>query len=126
MIAAGARGMLPAMRSRPWGVFALSALLASCNCGGGGGGGGGGTVTPPNETILLDRTDQLTLLDPRAGTAAYDDYLVQVNAGDRIEVSLTSAAFDPVVEVTPPGASPLVNDDYQGNRQASYLEVLAP
>ena len=45
---------------------------------------------------------------------------VTVNAGDRLVVTVSSAAFDPVVAVTPPGGGQLSNDDWQGSREHAH------
>lgn len=60
-------------------------------------------------------------LSPGAGRANHE---VTVAAGDAIEVVLTSAAFDPRLEVTPPGAGTLTNDDWQGRRDESRLSLV--
>ncbi|MBZ0121817.1 MAG: hypothetical protein K8H88_32795, partial [Sandaracinaceae bacterium] len=40
-------------------------------------------------------------------------------------ITLASSAFDPILEVTPPGSGTLVNDDWQGDRTRSQIELLA-
>jgi hypothetical protein len=49
---------------------------------------------------------------------------VPVNAGDRLRVTLTSSAFDPVLLVTLPSGQTLTNDDVGGDRTRSELEVV--
>lgn len=72
---------------------------------------------------LLEEAGELTASDASDGRGRYDRYFVDVAAGDRLVVSLTSSAFDPILEVTPPGAGALVNDDWQGDTSRSQIEL---
>lgn len=71
-------------------------------------------------TSLLDVEGALA-----GGAGATTDFDVQVNAGDHVTVSVTSAAFDPVVAVQPPGGSVMSNDDWHGSREESRLSATA-
>ena len=51
---------------------------------------------------------------------------LRVNAGDRVRVTLTSATFDPVLNVTLPNGTTLTNDDALGDRTRSELEIVVP
>lgn len=75
---------------------------------------------------LLEQAGTLAADDARDGRGRYDRYFVQVAAGERVLIELTSDAFDPFLEVTPPGSGALVNDDWQGDRTRSQLELIAP
>jgi hypothetical protein len=116
----------------------VAALLSACatltSCGAGptvaGGGAAGGqpgqtAATAPIPGAVLDVTGSLADGDERVGAALADRYDVPVTAGDRLLVEVTSAAFDPVLEVSPPGGGRLVNDDWNGDRQRSRLELVA-
>ncbi len=101
--------------------FAL-ALVMSC-------GGPSATSAPPTASTplpgaLLDQTGALALTDSRAGLSLADRFDVPVQVGDRLSIEVTSAAFDPTLEVTPPGGGSLVNDDWNGDRQRSRLELV--
>ncbi len=73
---------------------------------------------------LLDQSGELH--PGPAGTAGRAGYDVTVGARDRLTVSLTSTAFDPVLRVQLPNGSTLTNDDFQGSRSESRLEVEVP
>ncbi|MEC7520774.1 MAG: caspase family protein [Myxococcota bacterium] len=75
---------------------------------------------------LLEEAGELAGSDASDGRGRYDRYFVQVAEGERVLVELTSDAFDPFLEVTPPGSGALVNDDWQGDRTRSQLELIAP
>ena len=51
---------------------------------------------------------------------------LRINAGDRVRVTLTSSAFDPVLNVTLPNGTTLTNDDDRGDRTRSELELVVP
>ncbi len=59
-----------------------------------------------------------------AGAASRASFDVPVTAGAHLNIVLTSDAFDPVLEVTPPGAGALTNDDWQGSRTESRINVV--
>ncbi len=101
------------------------ALLAAC-------GGPTTAVTPAAPTVaqpipgaLLDVTGALAASDARVGLSHADRYDVLVQAGDHLHVEVTSADFDPMLELTAPGGGHLVNDDWNGDRQRSRLELVA-
>jgi hypothetical protein len=101
------------------------ALLTSC-------GGPSAAVAPtapavaqPIPGALLDVTGALAASDARVGLSHADRYDVLVQAGDRLYVEVTSADFDPMLELTAPGGGHLVNDDWNGDRQRSRLELVA-
>ena len=58
------------------------------------------------------------------GAASRASFDVPVTAGAHLNIVLTSDAFDPVLEVTPPGAGALKNDDWQGSRTESRIDVV--
>lgn len=97
------------------------ALISSCaTCGG----EEEVTTPPPPENegpALLDQSGTLAVGQGGAGRATFD---VPVGAGDALDVVLSSSAFDPLLEVTPPGAGALTNDDFAGRRDESRLSVL--
>lgn len=73
---------------------------------------------------LLSQDGQLAA-QPGSPTASRVNFEVNVAANDRITVDLRSSAFDPVIQVTPPGGGgALTNDDWQGSRAQSRLDLL--
>ncbi|MCB9592975.1 MAG: caspase family protein [Sandaracinaceae bacterium] len=81
--------------------------------------------TPPAATgPLLEQQGNLAADAPSDGRGRYDRYFVDVRANDRILVTLTSTAFDPILEVTPPSSGALVNDDWQGDTTRSQIELI--
>ncbi len=74
---------------------------------------------------LLEETGALAADDASDGRGRYDRYFVDVNADERLLVTLTSSAFDPILEVTPPSSGALVNDDWQGDRTRSQIELIS-
>jgi hypothetical protein len=101
--------------------FALALLVS---CGGPSATSGPATATTPLPGALLDQTGALSLNDTRAGLALADRFDVPVQVGDRLSIEVTSAAFDPTLEVTPPAGGRLVNDDWNGDRQRSRLDLV--
>ena len=85
-----------------------------------------GPDVEPASPVLLSAEGALGEGDPSDHRGPYDRHFVQVGAQERIAITLTSEAFDPILEVTPPGSGALVNDDYEGNRQRSYIELITP
>jgi hypothetical protein len=83
------------------------------------------TAAPPADAPLLTQAGQLTATSTSDGRGRYDRYFVDVRANDRLVVTLTSTAFDPILEVTPPGSGALINDDWQGDTSRSQIELLA-
>jgi len=94
--------------------------------------GGGTTTTTTGEVaerelpegVVLDEAGSLGAGDMEVGSAYSDHYELPVRAGDVLVVSVESESFDPVLEVTPPGEGAIVNDDYQGDRNLSRVEVV--
>jgi len=76
---------------------------------------------PTASDTLLDRNETLTAGQGAPGRVNYD---VPVQSGDHVTVTLESSAFDPVLEVTPPGSGTLANDDFEGSRERSQLSVV--
>lgn len=74
--------------------------------------------------VLLDRDGALESSDLRGTRSAMDRYDVPVAAGERVRVTVTSTEFDTVLEVTPPGGAALSNDDANGDRTRSEIELL--
>ena len=55
----------------------------------------------------------------------YDDYTVDVRAGDWLEVDMTSDDFDTYVIAVAPSGDDEQNDDYEGNTRRSHLRFRA-
>lgn len=104
----------------------LSALALLVSCGGPSATTGPATPTTSAALpgALLDQTGELALSDTRAGLSLADRFDVPVQVGDHVFIEVTSSAFDPTLEVTPPGGGRLVNDDWNGDRQRSRLEFV--
>jgi hypothetical protein len=93
------------------------------------------TPTPPPTSaapgasgdVLLDTDGALAATDTRAGAAYVDRYQLHVDAGQRVRVTVTAAALDTVLQVTPPSAGgeggTLTNDDANGDRTRSEIEL---
>jgi hypothetical protein len=75
------------------------------------------TPTPPAGPGVLFEADA-TLSE------VVSRHQVPVGAGDRVRVTLSSTAFDPVLLVTLPGGQTLTNDDVGGDRTRSELELI--
>lgn len=90
-------------------------LLAACK--------GSGAPQAPAPTAAV----QQVLVDQEVdlGSAQGSNISVPVAANDELVVTVTSSAFDPVLEVIMPTGDALHNDDYQGSRQRSQLTVHA-
>lgn len=71
---------------------------------------------PPGPGVLLESDGTLDQSVARQQVA--------VNAGDRVRVTLTSSAFDPVLMVTLPSGQTLTNDDVGGDRTRSEIELV--
>lgn len=76
--------------------------------------------------VLLDRDGVLDVSDQHRAASFVDRFDVPVSAGERVRVSVSSNAFDTVVEVTPPRGLPLSNDDAAGDRTRSEVELVSP
>ncbi|MEM9074093.1 MAG: pre-peptidase C-terminal domain-containing protein [Myxococcota bacterium] len=75
-------------------------------------------IAEANGPALFDEDGALL---PGMSRTSFD---VPVAEGDHLEVIVTSSAFDPVLEVTPPGGGTLTNDDWQGSRTESRISVV--
>ena len=73
---------------------------------------------------LVDEDGALAEGDAADDRGRYDRYFVNVGVDDRILVTLTSTEFDPILEVTPPSSGTLVNDDWEGDRTRSQIELI--
>ncbi|MBO6934292.1 MAG: caspase family protein [Deltaproteobacteria bacterium] len=102
-------------------------LVVGCiGCGGAAGpesGGGEGTSGGSAEEVRLQSGGQLTSGDAQLGESYVDEYVIPVEAGERLIVDLSSESFDPVVRVTPPGGQTLTDDDHEGSRARSQIEM---
>ena len=67
--------------------------------------------------VLID-TDGTLSADGRSS------WTVPVSAGERVRVTITSSTFDPMLVVQPPNAGRLSNDDFNGDRTRSELELM--
>jgi hypothetical protein len=76
--------------------------------------------------VLLDVAGELDDADGMDPRGRFDRHFVEVNEGDRVVVDLTSQAFDPLLEVTPPQSGTLHNDDWQGDTTHSRIELISP
>jgi hypothetical protein len=76
--------------------------------------------------VLLDQDGALDATDQRRASSFVDRFDVPVSQGERVRVTVTSTAFDTVLEVTPPRGVPLSNDDVAGDRTRSEIELVAP
>jgi hypothetical protein len=74
---------------------------------------------------LLDTDGTLEASDTRIGTRYVNRYSVHVDAGQRVRVDVTSPTLDTVLEVGLPNGGVLTNDDYQGDRTRSELDVVS-
>lgn len=87
-------------------------------------GGPAATATDVVGEPLLSQDGQLAA-QPGSTTASRVNFELSVGVGDQITVDLRSSAFDPVVQVTPPGGGgALTNDDWQGSRAESRLDLI--
>lgn len=82
-------------------------------------------AAPPSDAPLLAEQGELAPTDAQDARGRYDRFFVNVREGDRLLVTLRSSAFDPILEVTPPARGALVNDDWEGDRTRSQLELIA-
>ena len=56
----------------------------------------------------------------------YDEYPVELDAGEWVELDLTSSDFDPYLVLVAPSGAAERNDDHAGSQTRSYLRVQAP
>ncbi|MDX1419766.1 MAG: caspase family protein [Rubricoccaceae bacterium] len=98
--------LLPAHRVVP---LAAALLLAQAACSQQGGHSG-----------------RLDASDPALSTGEYyDEYPVELAAGDWVELDLRATAFDPYLVLVAPSGHKEQNDDVEGDRTRSYLRVQA-
>ena len=90
-----------------------------------GAGAGHPVAAPPTAPApLLDQQGDLAASDPSDSRGRYDRYFVDVQPNERLQIALTSDAFDPTLEVTPPESGTLSNDDWEGDTTRSQLELV--
>ena len=81
----------------------------------------------PSSAVLLDVSGELLPGDARTTDGSWaDQYEVQVTAGQRLTVSCASNSLDTVLVAHAPGSDPVANDDFEGDRRRSQLELVAP
>jgi len=110
-------------RALRWGL-----VVGCIACGGGTtepviGGGGEETAGGSADEVRMESGGELTSADALHGQVYVDEYVIPVEAGERLLVDLSSESFDPVVRVTPPGGTTLTDDDHEGSRSRSQLEM---
>ncbi len=108
------------VRAITQGLLTLGLALAGCRRTTPGTSGASAAASPDT---LLDRQGALSETDPRTVHGLQDQYELPVNAGQRLLITLSSAAFDPVLEVRTPDGAQLTNDDYRGDRTRSQLAL---
>lgn len=70
---------------------------------------------------------QLSASDSRTGAGQYaDSYVIDARGGERLDISLSSAEFDPVLRITGPGLSESNDDDAESGGRDSRLVVTLP
>jgi len=75
----------------------------------------------------LDRRGELAASDQQSDDGKYTDtYTIQAQAGDLIELDLSSGAFDPVLRLTGPGGLEVENDDASATGRDSRVLAHAP
>ena len=115
-------------RSVRWPAVVLALALTSPGCGSRDATPTAPGVTPPpsTPTTVAPPTGNLLDTDGTLGARSMARHQLRINAGDRVRVTLTSAAFDPVLHVTMPNGITLTNDDARGDRTRSELELVVP
>ena len=110
--------------------FALF-FLASLSCGPSTHGTTGDNTTLPDDSngdddgVILDESGSLAEGDMQLGNAFSDHFELEVQEGVALTIEVTSSEFDPLLEVIPPGEGPVVNDDYEGSRERSRVDIVA-
>ncbi|HHH27347.1 MAG TPA: hypothetical protein ENK57_03215, partial [Polyangiaceae bacterium] len=79
----------------------------------------------PARGPLLEQSGALAADGTSDARGRFDRYFVDVEANDRLLVTLSSSAFDPILEVTPPRSGALVNDDWEGDTSHSQIELIS-
>ncbi|MGE0787388.1 MAG: pre-peptidase C-terminal domain-containing protein [Sandaracinaceae bacterium] len=118
------------IRDLRWALWPCLGLSLAVACGDDDSGSSSSNDEAPSEPQaprgpLLEESGSLTNEDTSDGRGRFDRYFVEVAAGERIVVELTSSAFDPILEVTPPDSGALVNDDYEGDITRSRIELIS-
>ncbi|MFO0692725.1 MAG: caspase family protein [Polyangiales bacterium] len=103
-------------------TFVVPLVLAASGCGSCGKKGDAAPAASTRPLLDLDAR----LVTGHGGSAGRLQFEVPVLAGDSLVVEVTTTGFDPVLEVTPPSAPPLRNDDDQGSRVKSRVAVRVP
>ena len=98
-------------------IALLGAISVGCS-----GSGGSPSGTPAQQPAQAARP--LFEQDGTLEAGGHVNLNVPVEAGEQVVVTLTATEFDPILEVTPPGAAPLTNDDWRGSRTESRLSVI--
>ncbi len=99
-------------------------LLAGC----GGASTNHPSPRPPSldPNALFDETGALSTDDRTvAGGVFADRFEVPVTAGARLTIEVTATDFDPVLDVSAPGADAMNNDDWEGDRTRSRIDLVA-
>ncbi len=82
---------------------------------------------PPFLTIGSSVAGRLTASDTRNGAGQYaDSFVFDARGGERLEISLSSSDFDPVLRISGPGLSESNDDDAESGGLNSRLEVTLP
>jgi hypothetical protein len=83
-------------------------------------------TAPPaaaDPTVVFEREGTFDDNVQQIGNMRLQFFDVTVPGNESYVVTVSSSAFDPVLQVTPPGAAPLTNDDWQGSREHAQLAV---
>jgi hypothetical protein len=88
------------------------------------------TTVPASTTPAAEAADELlersgTLSPGPGGAEGRAGFDLAVRGGDQLVVDLESTGFDPVLAVQLPDGSSLSNDDFQGSRSRSHLELVS-
>lgn len=82
-------------------------------------------IDETDDGVVLDETGSLANGDMQLGNAFSDHFELDVQEGVALTIEVTSSEFDPLLEVVPPGEGPVVNDDYEGDRERSRVDIVA-
>ncbi len=84
-------------------------------------------ATPPQLTIGSSVAGSLSASDTRNGAGHFaDTYVIDARGGERLDISLSSSDFDPVLEISGPGLSTGNDDDPESGGRDSRLLVTLP
>ena len=83
---------------------------------------------PPSLQLGRSISDQLSNRDIPTGQGSFaKDYIITCNAGDRLTITVTSTAFDPMVAVIAPDGSTIAeNDDGEDGTTNAALALTIP